>query len=147
MTRMKRVVIIKDGKEIGYCRSVNSVGAYLYISETTVKNRLTDGKVIKGIKLRYFEEGDEKLPILEAVNAKRKGYKSHGEDREITDEDRQRYTIIKYEVTRARVSITPCPFFYSPKPMVGSMRCITCGSFRGRDKKNQEVMCGRKKYG
>lgn len=58
--------------------------------------------------------------------------------------DRERYKILRYEVTSDRRCITPCPYMCSPKPMVGSAACQACSSFHGRNRHTHEVACGRK---
>lgn len=57
--------------------------------------------------------------------------------------NREKYHIVPYEVINKRVCITPCPFMQHPKKLVGSGKCIKCGSFRGRNKKTHEVACNR----
>lgn len=76
------------------------------------------------------------------------GYKkqpSKKEYNEIQDVlDREKYTIIKYEVRNLRESITDCPFKEAPKPKVGGCMCMKCTSFEGRDRFTHEVACSRK---
>lgn len=52
-----------------------------------------------------------------------------------------RYKILSYEVKSKRVCITPCPYKGYPKPFVGSLKCLKCSSFRGRNKKTHQVAC------
>ena len=61
----------------------------------------------------------------------------------IKDSDREKYNIVKYEKNRANACITPCPYYLSPKPKIGSTRCQVCGYFHGIDRRLQEVACSR----
>lgn len=55
-----------------------------------------------------------------------------------------KYRIITYEVRNVRECITPCPYRDDcPKPMIGSVNCVRCGSFKGRNKKTHQVACSR----
>lgn len=53
-------------------------------------------------------------------------------------------SILHYEVQRGVFCITPCPFKDwngGNRPLVGSVKCTACPSFRGKDKEKQTVRC------
>ena len=53
-------------------------------------------------------------------------------------------TLISYQKNTFVVCITPCPYYESPKPMVGSARCQSCASFIGMYKSTLEVSCKKR---
>lgn len=57
--------------------------------------------------------------------------------------DGSKYRIVRYEVRNKRECITPCPFRVYPKPLVGSGGCVSCPSFKGRNRKRHEVACSK----
>lgn len=61
----------------------------------------------------------------------------------IRDSDREKYKIFHYDKNHANACITPCPYFLSPKPRIGSAKCQDCSYFHGIDRKNQEIACSR----
>lgn len=48
---------------------------------------------------------------------------------------------VPYELMMGCVCITPCPFSLSPKPRVGSCKCLDCSYFKIKDKEKQFVVC------
>lgn len=54
-----------------------------------------------------------------------------------------KYRIVTYKVRNLRECITPCPHRDNPKPMIGSVNCVRCSSFRGRNKETHQVACNR----
>ena len=55
-----------------------------------------------------------------------------------------KYRIVTYEVRNLRECITPCPYRDDlPRPMIGSVNCVKCGSFKGRNKATHQVACSR----
>lgn len=54
-----------------------------------------------------------------------------------------KYRIVTYQTRNLRECITPCPYRDNPKPMIGSVNCVRCSSFRGRNKVTHQVACNR----
>lgn len=55
--------------------------------------------------------------------------------------DERKHCQVPYRLVRKHVCITPCPFSVSPKPFVGSCRCLDCSYFKERDKDKMIVFC------
>ena len=155
---MKKVVMVAEGKSIGYFDCIADAARMTGIRTTSMTQRIKNRFVKNGIGFRFMEEGEdltgitclsperkrgerfvktEKMP--KQTNPK-KEKKSVFED-DNTELNRDKYLILKYEVRNLRECITPCPFKEAPKPMIGSAMCMKCGSFKGRNRKTHEVAC------
>lgn len=142
-----KVVIYKNGEVLGVIDSMLCAAHYVGINYTGVRKMVATGKRRDGYFVRlYNHETDSSLPNITPHKDPpiRKEYRCQGKPESIRDSDRKKYTIIHYEVRCLHICVTPCPFKQSPKPLVGSVNCIRCGSFKGRDKRTQEVCCTRK---
>ena len=60
--------------------------------------------------------------------------------------DNHRHCKVFYSLVKKHICITPCPYFSSPKPFVGSSRCMDCPYFKVRDKENGFVICTGHRY-
>lgn len=54
---------------------------------------------------------------------------------------RKKYAIVNYELEKGRICITRCPYQETPKPLVGSVACMSCPSFHGRNREARQVVC------
>jgi ADP-dependent phosphofructokinase/glucokinase len=105
------------------------------ITGSTARYRVFTGKVYDGLIFK-LKDKDAQIPIPKSFTKKKVDYKKN------TELDREKYAILKYE-TKHHICITPCPYFESPKPMVGSGRCLNCSCFRGRNQETQEIACNK----
>ena len=135
-----KAVNVNTGEEILF-KTLTEAGKYENVSKSTMTWRISTGYVTKS-GWRFFRADNPDF----VYKKKKQTYVRKKELRfkfGLTDEDREKYRIIKYEKNVANVCITPCPFYDSPKPMIGTARCQNCGSFHGIDRKTNEVACSR----
>jgi len=142
-------------KPVGWFDSITDAARKLGYNKDSISNRIKKDLVISGVRIRYPKEGEEytSLPNLSPPKVygkserpkgnrggKKKAEKPKEEKKEVFKElNREKYSIIPYEVRNVLQCITPCPYMLSPKIMVGSVKCQKCGSFRGKDKRTHEV--------
>ena len=134
-----RAVHQTTGEQICF-DTVKDAAAYAKVKPTTMSWRLKNRTVDSNGWLYLAEEMSEEH--LEK-RARRMKYKTIEVFKSDDVELEPKFLIIKYEVINLRESITPCPFRDTPKPMVGSGKCLMCTSFRGRNKKIHAVACNR----
>ena len=105
-----------------------------------MKNRTpTNGWVCEKVPLT-----DKEVAKLEKQLARKRELNKVGFIQDsISDSDREKYRVFKYEKNHANVCITPCPFYLAPKPRIGSARCQDCSYFHGIDRTRLEVACAR----
>lgn len=60
--------------------------------------------------------------------------------------DEKKHVKVKYEVSKNKLCVTPCPYLEAPKPFVGSGRCQICTHFKYKDKENGCVICSGHKF-
>lgn len=156
---MKRVVMVENGEPKQLFRSSSDAARYLGVSATTITNRVKGKSIVKNVLLRYPMEGEDlsELPIIiceETIRSNRtRAPRKPSQPRESNNPtpfksddvelERDKYRILPYEVIYERICITPCPFKDPPKPKIGSVECMRCGSNKGRNKKTHEVACSR----
>lgn len=166
----KVVIMEVTGKPVGWFDCISDVARMLGTTTSTITNRIKRGAIIDGILIRYPKDKEDFILLPYLSPSKKYGNTGRAVSRKTklpdksipkekpprpepkkkvykTDDvelDREQYRILAYEVKNIRVSITPCPFKGSPKPMVGSGNCVRCSSFRGRNKVTHEVACSRK---
>lgn len=153
---MKPVVILVEGKPNGFYECIGDAAKAIGVRTSTITNRVASGREVNGVSYRYPNEGEiDTLPNLSPPRIRKKVEpqppKPKREPKKIADcksddtkLDRDSYTIVSYEVRNIRECITPCPFLDIPKPKVGSLACVNCGSFKGREKRTHEVACSRR---
>lgn len=133
----KRPCIVEDinGNVVGEYDSIANMAESYGVTHTTIRYRIRMERPFDGL---YFKLADNsKIQVPESI-LKKDVY----EDDDVVL-DREKYKILSYQ-TKNHVCITPCPFLQSPKPMIGSGRCMYCTSFRGRNIKTNEIACNRK---
>lgn len=130
----------ETGEQIHFAR-VKEAALFAGVRPTTMSYRIRSRNVdSKG----YYYISGELTP--EQLKRRRKRCSNPESNQFVSDDqelDSERYKIVKYEVRNLRECITPCPYRDYPKPMVGSGACLTCTSFKGRNKKTHEVACNR----
>lgn len=119
-------------------KSYNHAAGYFNVSENTIKNRISKSEHIGGYRLTLEQpENCNDIPLAKEISLKTRAIKADKD----TEIDLDVYIPIKYEVRYGRISITKCPYKYDDKPFVGSARCASCGSFRGRNRQQHLVAC------
>lgn len=133
----KRACIVEDinGNVISNFNSIKQVAKAYGVTQSSIRNRIFTGKSYGGLIFKLADKS-KKIQIPKSCT-KKVDYKRN------TDLDREKYTILGYK-TINHICITPCPYSQHPKPMVGSGRCISCSSFRGRSVETKEIACNRK---
>ena len=53
---------------------------------------------------------------------------------------------VHYEVVSGCVCVTPCPYSLSPKPFVGSCKCLDCSHFKIKDQEQRFVICSGHRF-
>lgn len=125
-------------------QSISLAGMFLSVCNRTINLRANDGKPVKGYRIKIIEEENEIVPKKPVQSFNGSCYR-HKE--KITDNDRDKYTILPYEVIYKHICVTPCPYSEEEKkPLIGSSTCANCSRFRGRDKSTHEVACSFKFY-
>ena len=124
-----------DGNLIQEFDSISAASRYTGIKHCAILYRIKSGLVKDGFGFKFHNQED-----IDSMNLYPYYKLKLREDKEL---DSDKYKIIQYEVKYKRVSVTPCPFKVSPKPMVGSASCMECKSFKGRNRQKHEVACGR----
>lgn len=138
-----RVIAIRksDGEQIKFAR-VKDAAKFAGITPSSMSHRISCGTVDGKGYYYIMDEGGE-LTKWQMYRARKKSYDKRNYLNEDVELDKEKYRTIPYEVRNLRESITPCPFKEYPKPMVGSVQCVRCTSFRGRNKQSHEVACCR----
>lgn len=124
-----------EGNLIHEFDSISAASRYTGVKHCAILYRIKSGLVKDGMGFKFRNQED-----IDSLNPYPYYKIKSMEDKEL---DRDKYKIIQYEVKYKRVSITPCPFKESPKPMVGSASCMECKSFKGRNRQKHEVACSR----
>ena len=130
------------GEQIHF-NSIKDASDFAHMKATTMSFRVkTKSKLLckKGYHYVAVEPTEEQLlkRVIRKESIKERVFKS--DDTELDP----KYRIITYEVRNVRECITPCPYRDDcPKPMIGSVNCVRCGSFKGRNKKTHQVACSR----
>lgn len=124
-----------DGNLIHEFDSMSAAVRHTGIKHCAILYRIKVGLVKDGLAFKFRNQED-----IDSINPYYYYKTKTLEDKEL---DKDKYKIINYEVKNKRVSITPCPYKCSPKPMVGSAACMECKSFKGRNRQKHEVACGR----
>lgn len=143
---------------VGYFECIGDAARMAGIYTTSMTLRIKTGYVKDGVSFRFVKDGDDlnAIPRLSPERKRSEKFTPKGkmprktkpkkEKKSVFEEDdtelnREKYLILKYEVRNLRECITPCPFKEAPKPMIGSAKCIKCGSFKGRNRTTHEVAC------
>lgn len=153
----EKTVIIheKGGKVVNIYPSIREVSRVTGMHVSTIKWRVERGEQVKGEVFRTLTHEEElqlRAMTIEFLNRGQKEKSGTIQGSEITkgiemtnvddqELDGVKYSIVDYETIAKRVCITPCPYLESPKPMVGSVLCLSCESFRGRNRSTQQVAC------
>lgn len=99
----------------------------------------------KGWVYRERELTEEEMTSSQLAYLRKKQMQQDGTYVKRTKETTlNKQTLISYQKNTFGVCITPCPYYEAPKPMVGSAKCQSCGSFIGMYKSTLEVSCKRK---
>lgn len=135
--RKKRKCFVEDtdGNMVAEYDSILLMANAYGITSSTARYRVFTGKVYNGLVFK-LKDKDAQIPIPKLFTKKKVDYKKN------TELDIEKYAILKYE-TKHHICITPCPYFESPKPMIGSGRCLNCSCFRGRNQETQEIACNK----
>jgi hypothetical protein len=147
---MKRVVMMAGDTPVGYFDCIGDAARMAEISTTSMTGRIKSQYVKNGVSFRFAKEGEDLdgVPCLSPkrerpeISVKKKDFKPKEASKKL---DGEKYTILKYEVRNIRECITPCPFKEAPKPMVGSAKCMSCGSYRGRNRIAHEIACNHQR--
>lgn len=150
----------KDGKVETIFPAIHEAARTLGKHVSSIKARISSGRAVKGILLRYItqEETDrirqmaidmlsrdmeekERIRLEEEAARKKAERLAAIEEEEDVELDGEKYTILSYEMVAGRVCVTPCPYKDAPKPKVGSSLCMACGSFHGRNRRKKQVAC------
>lgn len=156
----KPVVIEVNGAPLGRFDSVSDAAVFFNRVESTITYRIAKKEPFNGILYRYATESDITLRNLTLPKSKQKSGPKPIKPKVVKEQepsiekpdkdddielDRERYTIIPYQTRYERLCITPCPFITgNERPFVGSTRCASCKSFRGRNRKTQEIACKKR---
>ena len=152
----KAVVMEVDGEVVGWFDCTSDAARKFGHGISTISKRIERRAVVNGVLLRYPRAGED-VEALASLSPQREqayidrakvrplkpGRKpkpslSNGDDVEL---DAERYVIVPYEVVNKRVCITKCRIKDRPQPLVGSVACMKCPSFRGRNRKTHQVAC------
>ncbi len=131
-----RPCIVEDenGNIVGEYNSIFDMAQAYGVTSTTMRYRIRMEKPFNGL---YFKLADKtKIQVSKSILSK-----GVYDDNVVLN--REKCRILSYQ-TKNHVCITPCPFLQSPKPMIGSGKCMSCTSFRGRSVKTNEIACNRK---
>lgn len=127
-----------DGNFVAEYSSIKKAAEAYGCSSSTMIYRIAVGRIIDGTIFKVIEPLEDRPSFLKDYN-KKPCY-----DNELNGD---KFNIIDYE-TKNGICITPCPHkdWIYPRPMVASGKCVTCPSYKGKNKTNHQVACsyGRK---
>ena len=137
------------------CRfsSIYEASRTVGLSVPAIIARITRNSIVEGIRFSYEENPptneEHTKPKKQYIKPKPvpkapRGTKPKEEKRyELKQKplNRDKYTIVPYEVKNKRVCITKCTVVDFPQPFIGSFNCQKCPHFQGIDRVTHEVAC------
>lgn len=142
MTPRQVLVKNEEGELLFTFPSINKCAEHFCVQVGTILYRISKGFSYDGMVFS-FVDGDRREAVPKKPPKPKKIKRVMREEVEL---DRTKYKILPYEVKYKHICVTKCPFISEKTIFIGSALCANCKSFRGRDRKTQEVACNRKMY-
>lgn len=138
---MKGIKILNEkGDIIRRFYTIREAAHYYQVRPATIIYRTNNKKVVDGEVFLYDNELDY---MSKYVVAYRKPFLKGIDDSDEPPKgiDWSKCVEVPYDVKYNHLCRTVCPYSLSPKPLVGSGKCLGCTHFRWRDKEKHIVYC------
>lgn len=122
-----------DGEIIRVFDSVKEAALYYGIQPEGMTYRIKHKICNKGETVSFLEE--------QCSNGLDKRFRRLKNYSGVFKFNEKKHCKVHYEVVSGCVCVTPCPFSLSPKPFVGSCKCLDCSHFKIKDQEQRFVIC------